>query len=192
MAQKSRDLNRQLSEIITPLGFKRIPKTRYFIRLCGDGVLQGVHWYHEPRYTAQTLEIWINSIFADPDDLFRHYLSWYDFEMMLCSISSATNEYKENEFIPTMRRIFGLELSEEEQLEYFKQQVLPRFERWKTQEDVFHARQGGEMATAEGYPLHSPRYSMGRDLNLAMYLDFPDEVEKYLDEPIAFEQKMKI
>lgn len=185
MAQKSRDLDRQLAEIITPLGFKRIPKTRYFIRLCGDGVLQGIHWYHEPRYTAQELAIWIDSIYADPDYLFRPYLSWHDFAMMLCPISCAAEIYGDNEYIPV--RVF-CEYTEEEQLEYFRKQVLPRLERWKTEEDVFRARHGGEIAAAEGYPLFSPRYSWGRGLNLAMYLNLPDEAEKYLNEPIAFNQ----
>ena len=183
MAQKSRELDRQLAEIIVPLGFKKIPKTRYFIRLCGDGVLQGVHWYHEPRYTAQALEVWINSIYADPDGLFRSYLSWYDSEMMFFSVSCAAEIYTENEYIP-IRRFCNF--TEEEQLAYFQQQVLPRFERWQTPKEVFCARQGSEMASGEGLPLFLPRYHLGRDLNLAMYLNLPEEVEKYLDGPIAF------
>ena len=185
MAQKSRDLDRQLAEILTPLGFKKVPKTRYFIRLCGDGVLQGVRWYHEPRYIGQALEIWINSVYTDPDDLFRNYLSWHDLGMMLCSIECTSNFYGENEFIPTRKY---RDCTEEEQLVYLEEQVLPRFERWQTPEDVFHARQGAQMATAEGYPLHEPWYHFGRELNLALYLNLPDEVEKYLNKPIAFEQ----
>ena len=93
MAQKSRELDSQLKELLTPIGFKKVPKTRYFIRMCGDGAFQGVFWNHEPRYTAQNLMIWINSIFSDPDHLFRKYLSWRNAAIMLSPINCSEYIY---------------------------------------------------------------------------------------------------
>ena len=188
MAQKDKEMDRQLAEIIVPMGFKKISKTRYFIRLCGDGVLQGVRWYHDPRYAAQALEVWINSIYADPDGLFRPYLSWCGCEMMHCSVNCATDRYTENEYVP-MRRF--CDFTEEEQLAYFQQHVLPRFDRWQTPKEVFYARQGADIAAGGGYSWTLPWYDDGRDLNLAMYLNLPEEVEKYLDGPIVSIQELE-
>ena len=178
MAQKSRDLDKRLAQILVPLGFKRIPKTRNFIRLCGDGVFQGFYWYHEPRYHFQELNCWIESVWREPDKLFRPYLMYKGPAVMISPIGCAEYEYREDEYIPV--RVHA-NPSEEVQIKMFLERILPRFERWKRPEDVYLAHRGEEMATIAGHPLHQPRYWYGRDYTLALLLDKQGEANKYLE-----------
>lgn len=179
--QKSRELDKKLAELVTPLGFKRIPKTRHFIRLCGDGVFQGAFWYWEPRYQAQDLNCWIESVWREPEWLFGPYLSNRNHAVMLVPTGCSMYEYAGDEYIPVR---IHTDPSEEDQLSAFREKIIPRFERWLRPEDVYLAHRGSEMATIAGHPLHKPRYWYGRDYTLALLLNEPEEAEKYLEIPL--------
>ena len=182
MAQKSRELDKKLAEILVPLGFQKIPKTRQFIRLCGDGVFQGVYWYHEPRYHCQELEFWIESAWREPNMLFRPYLTSREYAIMIMSMGCARFEYGDAEYIPV--RIYT-DSDEEAQLKQLSERILPRFERWKTPRDVFLAHRGGDMAAPEGHQPLPIRYLFGRDYTLCLLLNMQDEAKKYLDAEMA-------
>ncbi len=179
MSNTRKVLEKKLEEIILPLGFKRIAKTEYYFREHGDGVYQGVTW-QKVRYGLE-LGYWIESVYNDPDCLFRHFLINDLYYMMLnLRLINSSWPYSDDEFIP---EINILSLSYDEQLNYLQQQILPRFERWNTQENVLKAQINVLP------PEENIRYNYGFHRNLAFFLGYKDEAQKCIDGPLDFARK---
>ena len=71
---KSYKLDKRLKELLAPMGFMKIPAQRSLIRLCGDGIFQGVMWDWCPNASHQYLLIFASSIWQRSEILFRPHL----------------------------------------------------------------------------------------------------------------------
>ena len=168
MVSKSRELDKRLAEILTPLGFRRAKGTRSFLRLWGEDTIQSIVWYHEPRYKGQELCCGVDTLYKHPASLFQvHFLGRYP--VMVGNISCSENQYVSE--YGTVRRFDYL--LEEVQLDILQKDVLPRLDRWKTASDVLQARIGSFFGERI--------YGLLCEMNLALLLRQYDEALKYVE-----------
>ena len=168
MASKSNELVERLGSIVEPLGFKRIPKTKAFIRLHGDCIFQCVYWYWQPRCEYQCLEWWVESVYTLPKYVFRNYLKYKKMYAFSSTASVSDYIYTEQEYIPILKwRAIQNEL---DQLSVFREQILPRFDRWTKQVDIFKVNEGLKIAHNKECTRHISEYLSANMFNLCLHI----------------------
>jgi len=185
MAMKNREANKILRELLAPLGFKQIRRTRVFVRKAGEDIFQAVYWW-SPFKDVQKLYWWIESAYSDPKWLFHGWLNEKNgglntYWLRLPSSAEVSKIiYEKEEYQP---KWIDQVLSEQEQLKIFRESILPRLQRWTSQKDVYLSHIGIANMSYEGESEDDFRYWCDKDLNLAILLEKEEDVNKYLDIP---------
>ncbi|MBQ1305768.1 MAG: hypothetical protein IIY44_05220 [Erysipelotrichales bacterium] len=189
MVKKKKELNQMLENVIAPLGFGKIPKTGVYLRKIRNDLFQAVTWW-EFYKNEHHLLWWIESVYTDPMWVFHTWLygekeavmNYVDLDVFkpFYVIDCSETVFTDDEYTLAMREN---EISEDEQLTVFIEQVLPRLERWKDQKDVFAAHIGAETMYLTKYPSVNIRYWYDREFGLALFLKRED-AEQYIDIPL--------
>ena len=169
---KSYGLDKRLKELLAPMGFIKIPSDRALIRLCGEGIFQGVAWDWCPSVTHQYLIIWASSIWQRPDHLFEPHLL-HRFAALSGGEDSSEYCWDGNSFSYHKRQT-PIE-TEDDEINHFVRYILPFADQCITQKILYDT-----LIKAQTTRSGRIWYTSLRHFNYALYFSEYDEAKKYL------------
>ena len=169
MPKGSRLLDKELYDVLKPLGFKKIPKTRHYIRLIGEGIFQMTGWDAHPR-SHQMILFSISSVYK-----------YNAFELpLMCNRGFIMPPYGVDDYCNTFlgtNMLFGTK-DENEEFDLFLKYVIPYMSDCDTLRKVYdHSRI---------MIFQKNKYNFAQELNLSLYLREFDEAELYIEKGLEY------
>ena len=162
---KASQLGNMLAEVMLPLGFMKVPGHHYYVRLCGDGILQGAAWSAN-RFPPWSLSVWFETIFQRPEFMFKSYLQKVTDWFMGINQSSDYNWDGKNATLNPNR----MYEHEEDIFDHFVKNYIHLFKTCVDHRSVYEIKKSIGL-----------NYYFLFDFNFALLLDDKEEQKKIID-----------